>query len=67
MSDLFASARTAAVMATRSRQPERVCDDVADGLLSREAARRDYGVVLTPAGAVDLVQTAPLRAERRAA
>jgi len=50
-----------------ARQPERVCDDVADGLLSREAARRDYGVVLTPAGAVDLVQTARLRAERRAA
>jgi N-methylhydantoinase B len=50
-----------------AREPERVCDDVADGLLSREAARRDYGVVLTPAGAVDLVQTARLRAERRAA
>ena len=50
-----------------AREPERVCDDVADGLLSREAAGRDYGVVLTPAGAVDLVQTARLRAERRAA
>ena len=49
------------------REPERVCNDVADGLLSRDAARRDYGVVLTPAGEVDAAQTALLRAERRAA
>ena len=50
-----------------ARQPERVCDDVADGLLSTEVARRDYGVVLTPAGEIDAAQTARLRAERRAA
>jgi len=49
------------------REPERVCDDVADGLLSTEKARRDYGVVLTPAGEVDAAQTARLRAERGAA
>jgi N-methylhydantoinase B len=50
-----------------AREPERVCDDVADGVLSTEAARQDYGVVLTPTGKVDLAQTARLRAERRAA
>ena len=35
----------------------------ADGLLSTEAARRDYGVVLTPAGTIDETETSRLRAE----
>ncbi len=38
-----------------------VRDDVADGLLSNEAARRDYGVALTPSGTVDETETARLR------
>ena len=50
-----------------AREPRRVRDDVAGGLLSTEAARRDYGVVLTPAGEVDAPQTARLRAEIPAA
>lgn len=34
-----------------AREPERVLDDVREGKVSREAARRDYGVVLTHDGA----------------
>jgi N-methylhydantoinase B len=36
-----------------ARDPERVREDVLNELVSREAAERDYGVVLTAAGAVD--------------
>jgi len=46
-----------------ARDPVRVGDDVADCLLSTAVARHDYGVVLTPAGTVDEVETARLRAE----
>ena len=35
------------------RDPGRVLDDVLDGIISREAAERDYGVVITDAGTVD--------------
>jgi hypothetical protein len=52
-------------MATHSR--EGVRDDVADGLLSSEAPCRDYGVVFTPAGEVDKLETARLRGEMAAA
>jgi N-methylhydantoinase B len=45
-----------------ARDPALVRDDVADGLLSTEVARRDYGVVLTLAGTVDETETARLRA-----
>ena len=34
-------------------------DDVVNGLVSREAAERDYGVVLTADGAVDEQATHP--------
>ena len=44
------------------RDPEQVALDVADGLVSREAAERDYRVVLTDAGVVDHSATARLRA-----
>jgi N-methylhydantoinase B len=44
-----------------ARTPERVRHDVADGFLSMEAARRDYGVVLTSPGPVDEAETARLR------
>jgi N-methylhydantoinase B len=54
----------------RTRDPERVLDDVLDELVSVEAARRDYGVVLTGSLealdlAVDHDATQRLRAERR--
>jgi N-methylhydantoinase B len=45
-----------------ARDPALVRDDVADGLLSTEVARRDYGVVLTSAGTVDETETSRLRA-----
>jgi N-methylhydantoinase B len=48
------------------REPERVRTDVLDGYVSREAAARDYGVVLDDALAVDGAATAELRAARSA-
>ena len=45
------------------RDPAHVAADVADGLVSREAAREVYGVVLSPAGEVD--EEATNRARRR--
>jgi N-methylhydantoinase B len=54
-----------------ARDPERVRQDVRAGYVSAERARRGYGVVLTPAGDVDLAATAGARArltaERRRA
>jgi N-methylhydantoinase B len=50
------------------REPARVLDDVLDEYVSVEAARADYGVVLTGSGAdlrVDEDATRRLRAERR--
>ncbi|MCL6564335.1 MAG: hydantoinase B/oxoprolinase family protein, partial [Firmicutes bacterium] len=48
------------------RDPERVWWDVKEGLVSREAAQAEYGVVLTADGAgVDWVATANLRARLR--
>ena len=47
-----------------ARTPERVRQDVADGLLSAERARRDYAVALTSSGSVDEAETARLRAMR---
>jgi N-methylhydantoinase B len=44
------------------RDPEQVALDVADGLISREAAARDYRVVLTATGSVDREATGQLRA-----
>jgi len=43
------------------RDPELVALDVRNGLISVEAARRDYGVELTKAGMVDEAATAALR------
>jgi N-methylhydantoinase B len=45
------------------REPARVVDDVLDGLISAEAARRDYGVVVDPSGRFDRAAT---ERERRA-
>ncbi|HZU04608.1 MAG TPA: hydantoinase B/oxoprolinase family protein [Chloroflexota bacterium] len=48
------------------REPERVLEDVLNGYVSLEAARRDYGVVIDPQNfAIDREATARLR-ERRA-
>ncbi len=50
------------------REPERVLDDVRDGKVSREAAVREYGVVLDAAGrAVDEAATRAQREALRAA
>jgi len=47
------------------RDPARVLDDVLDGLISRDTAANDYGVVVTAALALDEAATAELRANRR--
>ncbi len=41
----------------REREPERVAADVRRGLVSPEAAARDYGVILDAVGAVDAEAT----------
>jgi N-methylhydantoinase B len=46
-----------------ARDPARVRDDVADGFVSADAARSDYGVVLLASGLVDEATTSRLRAE----
>ena len=46
------------------REAERVQRDVEFGFVSREAARRDYGVVIDDDGAVDEAATAKFRASR---
>ena len=38
--------------------------DVLDGLISADAARRAFGVAITPAGTLDAATTAELRARR---
>jgi N-methylhydantoinase B len=43
------------------RDPAQVARDVRDGLVSAEAARRDYRVVVAPGGAVDEAATRALR------
>ena len=54
--------RAAAVSAIRStRDPARVARDVRLGYISREAARRDYGVALQEDGGIDEPATAALR------
>ena len=47
-----------------ARDPEKVLDDVVNGLVSAEAAERDYGVAVSD-GAVDAVRTKELRAAAR--
>jgi N-methylhydantoinase B len=45
----------------RAREPRLVTRDVRLGFISREAAARDYGVAVTPAGELDEAGTASLR------
>jgi N-methylhydantoinase B len=47
--------------APRRRDPDMVAADVADGLIARERAERDYGVVLARDGTVDRAATQRLR------
>jgi N-methylhydantoinase B len=44
------------------RDPERVLADVLDGYLTRKAAKRDFGVAITPRGRINRAATAKLRA-----
>jgi N-methylhydantoinase B len=46
----------------QTRDPQRVADDVLDGLISTEDARHEYGVMLDAHGRVDARATARLRA-----
>jgi len=45
-----------------TRPPEQVAEDVRNGFVSVEGARKDYGVVVSSLGAVDRAGTAKLRA-----
>ena len=45
----------------KKRDPQRVLDDVLDGLITAEEARRDYGVVIDARGEIDLAETARVR------
>lgn len=51
-----------------ARDPERVLADVCEGVVSREAAKREYGVILQPAGrswTLDVAATQARRAQLR--
>jgi N-methylhydantoinase B len=45
----------------RARDPHRVLDDVRDGMITAEEARRDYGVVIDAHGQLDVAATERLR------
>jgi N-methylhydantoinase B len=47
-----------------ARDPERVLADVREGVVSKEAAERDYGVVLKPAGRAWLLDEAATQTRR---
>ena len=44
------------------RSPDAVLEDVLDGYLTRKAARRDFGVAITPKGRINRKATEKLRA-----
>jgi N-methylhydantoinase B len=46
----------------QARDPQRVRDDVLDGLITAEEARRDYGVVIDADGEIDRAETERMRA-----
>ena len=46
----------------RARDPHRVLDDVLDGLMTADEARRDYGVAIDAQARLDVAETARLRA-----
>ena len=45
----------------RTRDPQRVRDDVLDGLITADEARRDYGVSIDERGVIDIAETERLR------
>jgi N-methylhydantoinase B len=45
------------------RDPQRVLDDVLDGLITAEEARRDYGVAIDAQGQLDRAETERLRSQ----
>jgi N-methylhydantoinase B len=49
----------------RARDPKAVRDDVLDGLITAEQARRDYGVAINATGEVDHAETGRLRASKQ--
>jgi N-methylhydantoinase B len=51
----------------RARDPQHVREDVLDGLITAEAARRDYGVAISADGEIDVVETERLRASKKSA
>jgi N-methylhydantoinase B len=46
------------------RDPQKVADDVLDGVISPAIALRDYGVVVSSKGAIDQAATKKARAGR---
>jgi N-methylhydantoinase B len=51
----------------RERDPEHVREDVLDGLITAEEARRDYGVAVDASGVIDVAATERLRAPTKSA
>jgi N-methylhydantoinase B len=51
----------------RIRDPQHVREDVRDGLITAEAARRDYGVAISADGEIDVAETDRLRASKTSA
>ncbi|HTE78416.1 MAG TPA: hydantoinase B/oxoprolinase family protein [Xanthobacteraceae bacterium] len=51
----------------RAREPERVREDVLDGLITTDAARRDYGVAIGADGEIDVAETERIRASKKSA
>jgi N-methylhydantoinase B len=51
----------------RAREPQHVREDVLDGLITAEAARRDYGVAIGVDGEIDVAETERLRASKKSA
>jgi N-methylhydantoinase B len=49
----------------RARDPARVREDVLDGLITAEQARRDYGVAIDASGKIDIAETKHLRSVPR--
>jgi N-methylhydantoinase B len=50
----------------RIRDPQRVREDVRDGLITAEAARRDYGVAISADGEINVAETDRLRSKTSA-
>ena len=58
---IFCSDRGGGFGDPRTRDPQSVLDDVLDGLITADEARRDYAVVIDSQGRLDLIETERLR------